>query len=131
MNRWTAGYMLVPPPHLSALTAGRITITNLFRTATAGEPSRSLGTCKEKKVIFGNPKTLRFAGMYTMQQYEALCSAIALGSKTVMYADKRVEYRSLDEMLAIKKLMEQDLGIGSGDPNFKGYRRVAIFDKGT
>lgn len=69
--------------------------------------------------------------MYTMQQYEALCSAIALGSKTVMYADKRVEYRSLDEMLAIKKLMEQDLGIGSGDPNFKGYRRVAIFDKGT
>ena len=68
--------------------------------------------------------------MYTLEQYQALCAAIGQGALMVQYADKRVEYRSLNDMLAIKKLMEQDLGIGSGAPDFQGTRRVAYFDKG-
>lgn len=68
--------------------------------------------------------------MYTIEQYNALVAAIAQGSKMVQYADKRVEYRSLDEMLQIKKDMEQQLGIGAGSNSFQGYRRVATFNKG-
>ncbi|MGI9158137.1 MAG: phage head-tail joining protein [Saprospiraceae bacterium] len=68
--------------------------------------------------------------MFTLEQYTTLKAAIAQGSKIVQYADKRVEYRSLDEMLAILKMMEQELGIGSGSANFQGTRRVAQYDKG-
>jgi len=68
--------------------------------------------------------------MFTIEQYNTLKAAIAQGSKVVQYADKRVEYRSLEEMLSILKLMEQELGIGSGLPTFQGTRRVTQFDKG-
>lgn len=69
--------------------------------------------------------------MYTIEQYNALVSAITTGSKTVRYGDKLVEYRSLTEMLEIKKLMEGVLfpptdSIGGQPLN----RRVAAFYKG-
>ena len=51
------------------------------------------------------------AAIYTLEQYEALVGAIALGALTVKYSDKEVTYRSLSDMLAIKKQMEADLGI--------------------
>ncbi len=65
---------------------------------------------------------------FTMEQYTALKSAIGQGALEVTYADKRVKYRSLEEMLQILKLMEQDLGIVSPAD---GHRRVTYYDKGT
>ena len=48
---------------------------------------------------------------YTLQQYNTLTAAIAQGALKVKYADKEVDYRSLDEMLRIAAIMAADLGI--------------------
>ena len=48
---------------------------------------------------------------YTVDQYNILIDAISQGALRVKYADKEVEYRSLDEMNRIKKAMEKDLSI--------------------
>ena len=64
---------------------------------------------------------------YTSDQYTQLTAAIAQGALTVKYADKEVTYRSLNEMLRIKQLMEQDLGINT---NANGRRVYAQFSKG-
>lgn len=45
--------------------------------------------------------------MYTIEQYNALNEAIAQGAMMVMYGDKQVQYRSLADMITIKKLMEE------------------------
>lgn len=50
--------------------------------------------------------------MYTQEQLTALTEAISLGATSVQYADKKVEYRSLNEMLRLKNTMEAQLGIG-------------------
>lgn len=62
---------------------------------------------------------------FTNEQYEALCAAIAEGTLRVHYGDKIVEYRNLSDMLRIKGLMENDLGLNS-----KPSRAFAEFDKG-
>lgn len=64
---------------------------------------------------------------YTMEQYTALQAAIAEGALTVRYADKSVQYRSLDEMIRILKLMATELGLNA---NNDGGRRYASFSKG-
>lgn len=46
---------------------------------------------------------------WTREEYDALKKAAATGRKVVAYKDRRVEYRSLDEMLAILKAMEEEL----------------------
>jgi len=51
---------------------------------------------------------------FTQLQYDALNDAISQGALIVEYGDKRVTYRSLDEMIRIKGLMEQDLGFYKG-----------------
>lgn len=48
---------------------------------------------------------------FTQLQYDAITDALAQGALTVKYADKEVTYRSLDEMIRIKGMMEHDLGI--------------------
>lgn len=48
---------------------------------------------------------------WTTEDLDKLKAAIATGAKTVKYADKEVDYRSLSEMIAIKKTMEQELGL--------------------
>lgn len=48
---------------------------------------------------------------YTIEQYNALTAAIAQGVNTVKYADKELEYRSLEEMRSLKEEMEAELGI--------------------
>lgn len=63
---------------------------------------------------------------YTLEQYNALKSAIADGVLEVSYSDKTVKYRSLNDMLRIQKLMESELGISK--PN--GGRRYAAFNSG-
>lgn len=63
---------------------------------------------------------------YTVEQHQALTEAIAQGALRVKYADKEVEYRSLADMLAIKKLMENELF-----PSKKSNGRTfASFNKG-
>ncbi len=51
--------------------------------------------------------------VYTQDQYNKLMDAIGQGALLVKYADKEVQYRSLDDMLRIKAIMEADLGIGA------------------
>lgn len=48
---------------------------------------------------------------YTTDQYDILTAAIASGSTTVKYADKEVQYRSLNDMLRIQSLMAAELNI--------------------
>jgi len=46
---------------------------------------------------------------YTIEQYNALKSAIATGTQSVTYGDKTVHYRSMDEMEKIVRRMEAEL----------------------
>lgn len=63
---------------------------------------------------------------WTTSDLEALEAAIATGSKSVRYHDKHVEYRDLSEMLKIRDLMRESLGVTSG----RTKRIFAEFDKG-
>lgn len=46
---------------------------------------------------------------WTSDDIDRLKSALSEGVLIVEYADKKVEYRTLDEMLKILALMEQDV----------------------
>lgn len=63
---------------------------------------------------------------YTRAQLDALQAAIAQGALEVEYGDKRVKYRSLDEMMRIERRMLAALGTR----NQNAGRRFAEFDKG-
>lgn len=63
---------------------------------------------------------------YTQTELDALRAAIAEGVLKVEYGDKKVEYRSLNEMIRIKKMMEAEL---EGLPAEK--RTYASHSKGT
>lgn len=65
--------------------------------------------------------------MFTQEQYDKLNEAIAQGALKVKYADKEVEYRSLDEMIRIRDLMAKDLGLFDQG---NGGRVFASFSKG-
>lgn len=47
---------------------------------------------------------------WTQADADALKASIARGVRDVSYADKRVSYRSLDEMLATLRLIEREIG---------------------
>ncbi len=64
---------------------------------------------------------------WTIEEYNALKSAIATGAKTVKYADKEVTYRSLEEMAAILRAMAEELGLN----DHSGNRKYPSFTKGT
>jgi len=64
---------------------------------------------------------------YTTLEYETLVKAIAQGALSVKYGDKEVVYRSLSDMLRIKKEMEAELGISVTN---KPSRRYAEHSKG-
>jgi hypothetical protein len=64
---------------------------------------------------------------FTQEQYDKLNDAIAQGVLEVKYADKTVVYRSLDEMLRLRNVIGQELGLFS---NGNGGRLYASFDKG-
>ncbi len=48
---------------------------------------------------------------YTQTQLDAIEAAIAEGALTVKYQDKSVTYRSLDEMIRIRNIMRESLGL--------------------
>ena len=62
---------------------------------------------------------------YTQSDYDKLCRAISSGTRQVRFADRTVEYRSLDEMVRVKNMMARELGIARR-PN----RTVGTFQKG-
>jgi hypothetical protein len=64
---------------------------------------------------------------FTSDQLTALENAIAEGALEVQYSDKRVKYRSLDEMMKIREMMRRDLGVTTSTDN----RTYARFSKGT
>lgn len=64
--------------------------------------------------------------VWTQEQYQNLCNAIAEGAMEVKYGDKWIKYNSLSDMLKLKSVMEQDLGI-TKNPSGNSY---AWFDKG-
>lgn len=47
--------------------------------------------------------------MFTVAQYNAICAAIAMGQLSVQYDGKRVQYRSMSELLQAKAVIEADL----------------------
>lgn len=63
---------------------------------------------------------------YTQLEYDTLVKAIAQGALTVEYGDKKVTYRSLADMLKIKKIMEDELSPSTAKP----ARRYAQHSKG-
>lgn len=56
---------------------------------------------------------------YTLTQLDLLNAAIAQGALSVEYADKKVTYRSLAEMYAIKNEMMLELGLKKPDSGRK------------
>lgn len=50
---------------------------------------------------------------FTTEQLETLNAAIAKGVKKVKYADREVEYGSIDEMLRVRDLMRKELGLAN------------------
>lgn len=64
---------------------------------------------------------------WTVEDLAALDAAIKTGARRIEYQDKVVDYRSLAEMLAIRRLMLIDLGLTPG----KSGRRYASVSKGV
>jgi len=64
---------------------------------------------------------------FTQQQIDALEKAIAEGVSRVKYQDKEVQYRSLEEMQRILKIMKDSV---SGSSPSSGLRVVFSHDKG-
>lgn len=62
---------------------------------------------------------------FTLNQYNAICGAIGSGELMVQYDGKKVEYRSVTELLRAKATIEADL-IASGQlsaPSAGGVQR--------
>jgi hypothetical protein len=63
----------------------------------------------------------------TQTQLDALDEAIASGTLEVWYDHKKVEYRSLDEMMQIRRWMQAEIARAGGPRN---RRRVARYHNG-
>lgn len=63
--------------------------------------------------------------MYTIDQLTTLEAAIATGALEVSYGDKKVRYQDLNDMLRLRYLMRDELGLNAT----KG-RLFASFSKG-
>lgn len=64
---------------------------------------------------------------WTQADLTALDQAIAQGALRVRYRDRDVTYRSLDEVLQLRSLMQRELGLTS----LASGRRVVSVRKGT
>lgn len=61
---------------------------------------------------------------YTAAQILALSKAIASGATSVAYGDKRVDYRSLEEMRQVLAMMKADVG------GFTRIKQVRFYSPG-
>ena len=53
---------------------------------------------------------------YTMSQLDALKRALATGERRVSFGDKTIEYRSIEELQAAIRTVEDELTRASGVP---------------
>ena len=53
---------------------------------------------------------------YTLSQLDVLKRALATGERRVSFGDKAIEYRSIDELQAAIRTVEDDLARTSGVP---------------
>jgi hypothetical protein len=63
---------------------------------------------------------------FTLEQYNAIVAAIASGEMVVAYNGKRVEYRSMAELMQAKAMIEADLvaaGVLAAPGAASGLRR--------
>jgi hypothetical protein len=69
----------------------------------------------------------RVAGMSAWNQgdLDALEQAIVAGHRSVKYADKEVQYRSLDEMIKIRDMVKRSLS-----PNKDDGKRYGVVTRG-
>lgn len=70
---------------------------------------------------------------YTQQDIDDLKAAIASGARIVEYSDRKVEYRSLNDMQRTLEMMQFEVnpqGIVSSGKSAIGSRRIAVSDKG-
>lgn len=65
---------------------------------------------------------------YTLLEYQTISAAIGSGALTVEYGDKKVTYRSLNDMLRIQSAMYAQLFPNQNNNN---GRRFVSFSKGT
>lgn len=60
---------------------------------------------------------------YTTEQYQQLVGMLAKGVTRIEVAGEKVEFRSLDDMVRVKGMMERDLGLvatpGAQYPSFQ------------
>jgi len=63
---------------------------------------------------------------WTQEQLDAIEAAIAQGVLEIEYADKKVKYNSLNDMLRVRDLIRNELGITTNTSN----RKYAQFNKG-
>lgn len=64
---------------------------------------------------------------YTLEQLTKLEAAIASGALKVKYADKEVTYQSTTEMLKVRGIMRDELGLNK----VASRRALPSFSKGT
>ncbi len=60
--------------------------------------------------------------MYTEQHLQALREALANGTRRVRFADREIEYRSLDELKAAIATVQGELVKASGNPTSRQIR---------
>lgn len=64
---------------------------------------------------------------WTTTDLDALNKSIATGTTSVRYADRTVQYRSLEEMMKIRALMQDELGLPG---SMNGEIRKLNYSKG-
>lgn len=65
---------------------------------------------------------------FTQTQLDALDNAIAMGVLSVMYGNKTVQYRSVDDMIKTRNLMYNSLNPSAKNTNNR--RKYGEFNKG-
>ena len=65
---------------------------------------------------------------WTVTDLDSIKRAIATGARVVQYADKRMEYRSLKEMMQAKRMIEAELKGSSSSGSLRSHNPV--FRKG-
>lgn len=61
---------------------------------------------------------------YTTEQYQQLCAMLAKGVTSLEVAGEKIQFRSLDEMMRIKNMMERNLGLAATPgARYPSYRR--------
>ena len=59
---------------------------------------------------------------YTQSDLDAIKQAIASGELEVAYSDKKVKYRSINELIKAKNMIEKELAAESGTRPARMYR---------